>query len=116
MITVKRPLDLEQLNIEFLNQATPKSYYNGLLTLKKAGLFASSCEQLIDNALDRMQNKIKQFKSYGTNEDDTESISFTSGNEESNSSSPDERGSIFISKMNSESWTTNTSYFLIILI
>ena len=86
VITVKRPLDLEQLNIEFLNQATPKSYYNGLLTLK-TGLFASSCEQLIDNALDRMQNKTKQFKSYGTNEDDTESISVTSGNEESNSSS-----------------------------
>ena len=57
------PLLLTEIDTEFLQNATPKGNFNGLLKLKKASLFSSSVEKLVDKALDRMREKIKSVKS-----------------------------------------------------
>ena len=63
-IKLKKALEVEEANLPFLATLKPRSHYNALLFLQKNDFFAPSLKVRVEEQLQSMEDKIKNFKGY----------------------------------------------------
>ena len=63
-IKLKKALEVEEANLPFLATLKPRSHYNALLFLQKNDFFAPSFKVRVEEQLQSMEDKIKNFKGY----------------------------------------------------
>ena len=63
-IKLKRALEVGEANLPFLITLKPRSHYNALLFLHKNDFFAPSLKVHVEEQLQSMEDKIKNFQGY----------------------------------------------------
>ena len=63
-IKLKKALEVGEANLLFLTTLKPRSHYNALLFLHKKDFFTPSLKVCVEEQLQSMEDKIKNFKGY----------------------------------------------------